>query len=114
MFCTSAQRICVIGAGWDSQGKLTLPAKGGGTRGGSDIDSASTIFVIADSAAVKKTMWLNRRAIILQQAQQMGDIVAVKIGEHDNFADPETKLLIIKTWRRHLWYVHNLPGDMPP
>ena len=78
------------------------------------IDSASTIFVIADSAAVKKTMWLNRRAIILQQAQLMGDIVAVKIGEHDNFADPETKLLIIKTWRRHLWYVHNLPGDMPP
>ena len=78
------------------------------------IDSASTIFVIADSAAVKKTMWLNRRATILQEAQMMGDIIAIKIGEHDNFADPETKLLIIRTWRRHLWYVHNLPGDMPP
>jgi len=57
--------------------------------------------------AVKKTMW---RAAILQEAQMMGDIVAIKIGEHD----PETKLLVIRTWRRHLWYVHNLPGDMPP
>ena len=76
------------------------------------IDSASAIFVINDKSAVKRSVWLLRRAAILQEAVEMGEIVAIKIGEADNFADPETKAMLIKVWERHLSYVNNItPRD---
>ena len=77
------------------------------------IDSASVIYVIHDRAAVKKSLWILRRAAILQEAAEYGEIMAVKISGDDNFSDPETKQLHVKAWQRHLWYANNLPGPMP-
>ena len=78
------------------------------------IDSASAIFIINDQASAKRFLWVLRRATILQEAVNMGEIIVFKIGERDNFSDPETKQLIIRTWKRHLHYTHNFPGDPPP
>ena len=77
------------------------------------IDSASTVFVIQDKRAVKRSVWTLRIARVLQEAQLLREIIALKISERDNFADPEIKSTTIKVWRRHLWYTNNLPGEMP-
>ena len=71
------------------------------------------VFVIHDLAAVKHSIWLLFRATILQEAAEYDDIVAIKSDGEDHFADPETKQVASRTWRRHLWYVNNLPGACP-
>ena len=77
------------------------------------IDAAATIFVIQDQRSVKKSLWARRRALILQEAQRLKEIIVMKISERDNFSDPETKQLRIKVWNRLVWYSNNLPGPMP-
>jgi hypothetical protein len=74
------------------------------------IDSASTIFVAKDAGAVKKSVWLIRRAVVLREGVVMGDIDPIKIGEADNFADIFTKWLPPDVWRRHVAYTQNEPG----
>lgn len=77
------------------------------------IDSASTLFTIHDQRAIRRSLWTRRRARILQQAQEMADIIAIKIDTEDNFSDPETKSLIVKAWYRHLCYNNNLTVSIP-
>ena len=77
------------------------------------IDSASTVFVAQNRAAVKKSAWIRRRAEVLTEAFTMGECNPCKISEQDNIADPQTKYLIHRVWYRHLHYTHNLPGEPP-
>jgi hypothetical protein len=77
------------------------------------IDSASTVFVAMDRASVKRSIWLRRRAVIVQEGVELGEILPTKISERDNCSDVETKYLIFKIWARHMHYTHNLPGDAP-
>ena len=65
-------------------------------------DSASTIFVANDDKAVKRSVWVLRRAAVLREGVDSGEIEFVKISEHDNVADGLTKALKYETWRRHL------------
>ena len=74
------------------------------------IDSASTIFVAKDASAVKKSVWLIRRAVVLREGVTMGDIDPIKVGEADNFADIFTKWLPPDVWRRHVSFTQNEPG----
>ncbi len=67
-------------------------------------DSASTIFVANNDKAVKRSVWLLRRAAVLREGVDSGEIEFVKISEHDNVADGLTKPLKYETWRRHLGY----------
>ena len=78
------------------------------------IDSASTVFVAQSRGAVKKSAWMRRRAEVLTQAYDLGEISPIKIEEYNNFADPQTKYLTFKVWMRHLHYTHNLSGEPPP
>ena len=78
------------------------------------LDSASTVFVAQSRAAVKKSAWMRRRAEVLTQAYDLGEIMPIKIEEYNNFADPQTKYLTYKVWARHLHYTHNLSGEPPP
>ena len=78
------------------------------------IDSASTVFVAQSRAAVKKSAWMRRRAEVLTQAYDLGEISPIKIEEYNNFADPQTKYLTFKVWTRHLHYTHNMSGEPPP
>ena len=78
------------------------------------IDSASTVFVAQNRAAVKKSAWIRRRAEVLTEAFALGECEPRKISEADNVADPQTKYLIRRVWCRHLHYTHNFQGEPPP
>ena len=57
---------------------------------------------------------MRRRAEVLTQAYDLGEISPIKIEEYNNFADPQTKYLTFKVWTRHLHYTHNMSGEPPP
>ena len=78
------------------------------------MDSASTIFVAENRAAPKKSAWTRRKAEVLTEAYENGEVAPEKCEDPENFADPQTKYLTYKTWARHLHYTHNFKGDPPP
>ena len=71
------------------------------------IDSQSTLYVALDRAAVKKSIWLRRRAGILQDGVEQLEIAPLKIAGDINPADAETKYLPYEAWRKLLEYSNN-------
>ena len=78
------------------------------------LDSKTTVFVAKTDTAVKKSVWLIRRAAVLQEGVIMKEIVPIHIREYDMVADPFTKYLTHPVWHRHMWYVLNRLSDCPP
>ena len=72
------------------------------------IDSSSTVFIARDQAAPKRSIWILRRSAVLQESKEQGDIDPLKIDEHDNVADDQTKPVSHATFVRHLRYTHNV------
>ena len=64
------------------------------------MDSASTIFVAENRAAPKKSAWTRRKAEVLTEAYEHGEVSPEKLEDPENFADPQTKYLTHKVWRR--------------
>ena len=77
------------------------------------IDSASTVFVANSNAAVKKSAWLLRRAIVMQETVELKDWYPIKTSDRNNLADLFTKYITYQVWARHVHYMLNLPGDPP-
>jgi len=77
------------------------------------VDSISTVFVASDDKAIKKSVWLIRRAAVLRDGVTYNDIAPLHIREYNNIADPFTKYLVYAVWRRHMHYLLNLPGPLP-
>ena len=77
------------------------------------LDSKTTVFVAKTDTAIKKSVWLIRRAAVLEDGVVHGEIEPYHISEKDMVADPFTKYLPLEVWRRHMHYVLNLPGDLP-
>jgi hypothetical protein len=75
------------------------------------IDSATTIYVATDDTAVKRSMWLARRASVMQEGVEAEEIEPIKISEDLNAADMHTKYLTYPVWKRHVWHVHNLTKE---
>ena len=73
------------------------------------LDSQSTVFVAKGAAAVKKTVWLTRRAAVLQEGVQHDEILPIHVSEKCMLADPFTKYLKQSVWYRHMRRIHNLP-----
>jgi hypothetical protein len=71
------------------------------------MDSASTIFVAKDLAAVKKSIWTIRKAMVLHEGVVLNDIDPRKIDESDNVSDPGTKYLPYPAWNRHWTWTLN-------
>ena len=63
------------------------------------LDSATTVFVASNDAAVKKSVWLVRRAIVLQDGVAFDEIAPIHISEQDMVADPFTKYLVYRIGR---------------
>lgn len=78
------------------------------------LDSASTVFVTNNDSAVKKSVWLVRRAAVVQEGVFFTEIVPIHIPEYNMVADPFTKYLPFAVWRRHMWYLLNELSDPPP
>ena len=63
--------------------------------------------------AVKKSVWLIRRAAVLEDGVVHGEIEPLHISEKDMVADPFTKYLVYGVWIRHMHYALNYSGDLP-
>ena len=78
------------------------------------LDSITTVFVSTSDTAIKKSVWLIRRAEVLQEGVSNGDLHPIHISERDMCADPMTKYLPQAVWARHMHYMLNKPGPVPP
>jgi hypothetical protein len=77
------------------------------------LDSASLVFVAKSDTAVKKSVWLIRRAAVLEDGVVHGEIEPIHISERDMVADPFTKYLVYMVWIRHMHYALNYDGTLP-
>ena len=76
------------------------------------MDSQSALYVALDRAAVKKSVWLRRRASMLQEGVEQLEIDPRKVAGEDNLADNETKYKTYGEWRRLVNASNNLSaGD---
>jgi hypothetical protein len=78
------------------------------------LDSATTVFVARSDTAVKKSVWLVRRALVLTEGVDQGEIEPMHVPEYNMLADPFTKYLTLNVWKRHMHYLLNLEGPLPP
>ena len=56
---------------------------------------------------MKKSVWIARRVIVLQDGVQNGEILPIHISEAIMVADPYTKYLPYSVWHRHMAYALN-------
>ena len=78
------------------------------------LDSKTTVFVASSDSAVKKSVWLIRRVAVIEEGVTNGYIQPVHITERDMAADPFTKYLTHGVWARHMHFVLNKAGPVPP
>ena len=71
------------------------------------LDSMTTVFVAKSDTAIKKSVWLIRRAAVLEDGVTGGEISPIHITETDMAADPFTKFLPRDVWIRHMNFVCN-------
>ena len=72
-------------------------------------DSQSTIFVTNSSAAMKRLVWLNRRAAVLREGVDMSEVTFEKIGDADNVANYYTKPVTAQVMQHYFAYTHPAP-----
>ena len=77
------------------------------------LDSDTTVKVAKSDTAIKKSVWLIRRAAVLEDCVVHGIIDVYHISERDMVADPFTKYLPYNVWIRQMHYALNLPGPLP-
>jgi hypothetical protein len=78
------------------------------------LDSQTTVYVATSDTAVKKSVWLIRRAAVLEDGVMYNMIKPIHISERDMVADPLTKYLKQGVWWRHMHYLLNKMGAYPP
>ena len=71
-------------------------------------DSATTIFVSNDDAAVKRALWLRRRVAVLRAGVEDQEFEPMKIPEADNAPDMFTKYLAYPVWHKHATFINNM------
>ena len=78
------------------------------------LDSLTTLYVATSDTAIKKSVWLIRRAAVLEDGVEHGMIKPIHISEKDMVADPLSKYLQYAVWIRHMHYLLNKMGPAPP
>jgi hypothetical protein len=78
------------------------------------LDSETTVKVGNSDTAIKKSVWLIRRAAVLEDGVVHKIIDLHHISERDMVADPLTKYLTHAVWYRHMHYLLNYEGPLPP
>ena len=76
------------------------------------LDSSSTVYVATDDTAIKKSVWLIRRACVLEDGVTHDEIEPIHISERDMAADILTKYLVYAVWSRHVRYITNRDGEL--
>ena len=71
------------------------------------LDPQTTVRVALDDTAVKKSVWLLRRAAVIEDAVVHELIEPLYLTEKDMAADPFTKYLTYAVWLRHKHFMLN-------
>ena len=71
------------------------------------VDASSVVFQAHDATAVKRAVWLHRRAAVLQEGNEGGTTNSTKIDKWNNSGDAYTKVLTSEVFHRHMHYTHN-------
>ena len=71
-------------------------------------DSSSTVDVSRSDKSVKRSLWLQRRAIVMQEAVEHGEMTAEHTSDELMHADALTKYLPYAKWRRHMNVILNV------
>ena len=69
-------------------------------------DSQSTVFVARKTAAIKRSVWINRRAAVIREAVDALMFQFQKIEGVNNTANGNTKPVTREEFKRHLVYTH--------
>ena len=72
-------------------------------------DSQSTIYVANSSAAVRRSVWLNRRAAVLHEGVDMSEISFEKISDANNVANYYPKPVTAQAMQHYFAYSHPPP-----
>ena len=70
-------------------------------------DSQSVIYVARDTGAAKRSIWLQRRVAVMQEAVALQQIAPTHIDGTLNVADILTKYVAHPTWIRMMRYILN-------
>ena len=73
-------------------------------------DSQSTIFISKAVTSIRRTVWLERRAIVLREYVDSREFIFIKIAGELNIADGLTKPMTQATYKLHLSYSHPYAG----
>ena len=71
------------------------------------LDSSTSVFVSTNDKAAKKSIWMQRRAIVLQETVKFGEVRPIHIPDPLMVADAFTKYLTCSVYFRHMAYIHN-------
>ena len=77
------------------------------------VDSLSSVFVANDETSVKKSVWMIRRAVVVQEAVLLRDVSVIKVSDEDNLADIFTKYVKHVKWRRFIDIILNVQMRAP-
>ena len=69
------------------------------------VDSQSMLFIANDQAAVKRSVWILRRAAVLREFVDQQVVEFFKVGDPDNVANMLTKPLTLAALNRCLEYL---------
>ena len=69
------------------------------------MDSKTNVSVAESDAAIKRSGWTRRRALILQEGVSQQEIKPLHVPEWANVADAFTKYLKYAVWARHMSYL---------
>ena len=78
------------------------------------LDSLSSVFAANDEAAVKKSVWMIRRAVVVQEAVLLKEIEVQHISDEDNLADLMTKYTKFTKWRKMMDVLLNVHSTAAP
>ena len=73
-------------------------------------DSQSTIFISKAITSIRRTVWLERWAIVLREYVESREFFFIKIAGEMNIADGLTKPMTQATYKLHLSYSHPYVG----
>ena len=69
-------------------------------------DSQSTVFVARKTSAIKRSVWINRRAVVIREAVDALLFTFEKISGVNNTSNGNTKPVTKEEFKRHLTYTH--------
>ena len=71
-------------------------------------DSKTTVLISLEAASVRRSAFLLRKMLFMQECSSQLILKFYQIPEKDNIADEMTKYIVLAKWKAHLMYANNM------